>query len=153
MLSWLAKKLIAHNMARLSAGDPGPTLRMDAEDVRFRFPGDSSWGGTFHGKAELGSWLRRFAAAGIQIAPDEVVLKGFPWRQTICVRGPVHLDSPGGERVYENRYVIWGHMAWGKMRAYEVYEDSEKAKLLDRYLESVGKLEPQSSEQQLERPA
>jgi len=138
MLSWLAKKLIAFNMARLSTGDPGPTLRMDAESVRFRFPGDSSWGGTFHGKVELEPWLRRFAAAGLQIAPDEVVLKGFPWRQTICVRGPVHLDSPNGERVYENRYVIWGRISWGKLREYEVYEDTQKSKALDEYLASTG---------------
>jgi hypothetical protein len=72
MLSWMAKKLIARNMARASAGDLGPTLRMDAEDVRFRFPGDSSWGGELNGKAELEPWLRRFADTGLQISPDEV---------------------------------------------------------------------------------
>ena len=27
-----------------------------------------------------------------EIAPDEVVLKGFPWNQTICIRGRDHLD-------------------------------------------------------------
>jgi ketosteroid isomerase-like protein len=142
MLSWLAKRMIARNMAKASAGDLGPTLRMDAEDVRFRFPGDSSWGGELSGKAELEPWLRRFAAVGIQIHPDEVVLKGFPWRQTICIRGRDHLDSPGGERVYENRYVIWGRVSWGLLRDYEVYEDTQKSKALDGYLASVG--EPQA---------
>jgi len=138
MFSWLAKKMIARNMARASAGDLGPTLRMDAEDVRFTFPGDSSWGGTFDGKAELEPWLRRFAEVGIQIYPDEVVLKGFPWKQTICIRGRDHLNSAAGERVYENRYVIWGHISWGKLREYEVYEDTQKSKALDGYLASIG---------------
>jgi ketosteroid isomerase-like protein len=138
MLSWLAKKMIGRNMARASAGDLGPTLRMDAEDVRFTFPGDSSWGGTFEGKAELEPWLRRFTDVGIQISPDEVVLKGFPWKQTICIRGRDHLDSPDGERVYENRYVIWGHLRWGLLREYEVYEDTQKSKALDGYLSSIG---------------
>lgn len=78
MLSWLAKRMIARNMAQASAGDIGPTLKMDAEEVRFRFPGDSSWGGEFNGKAELEPWLRRFAETGLQISPDEVVLQGFP---------------------------------------------------------------------------
>jgi ketosteroid isomerase-like protein len=142
MLSWLAKKTIARNMAKASAGDLGPTLRLDAEDVRFRFPGDSSWGGELDGKAELEPWLRRFAEVGIQIYPDEVVLKGFPWRQTICIRGRDHLDSPDGERVYENRYVIWGRISWGKLREYEVYEDTQKSKELDGYLASIG--EPQA---------
>ena len=139
MLSLLAKKTIARNMAKASAGDLGPTLRLDAEDVRFRFPGDSSWGGEFNGKAELEPWLRRFAAVGIQIYPDEVVLKGFPWHQTICVRGNIHLDDPKDGRVYDNRYVIWGRIAWGKLREYEVYEDTEETRRLDEYLARTGK--------------
>lgn len=138
MLSWLAKKMIARNMERASAGDLGPTLKMYAEDVRFSFPGDSSWKADLHSKDELEAWLRRFADVGLQIRPDEVVLKGFPWSQTLCVRGTVHLDSPGGERVYDNRYVLWGHLSWGLVRNYEVYEDTQKSKALDRYLSSTG---------------
>jgi ketosteroid isomerase-like protein len=140
MLSWLAKKMIARNMERASAGDIAPTLKMDAKDVRFRFPGDSSWATELQGKEKLEPWLQRFADAGIQIYPDEVVLKGFPWRQTICIRGRDHLDTPEGERIYENRYVIWGHLSWGLLRDYEVYEDTQRAKELDEYLTSVGKL-------------
>jgi ketosteroid isomerase-like protein len=138
MLSWLAKRMIARNMAKASSGDLGPTLRLDADDVRFRFPGDSSWGGEFNGKPELEPWLRRFADTGLQISPDEVVLKGFPWKQTICIRGRDHLDSPQGERVYENRYVIWGRISWGLLREYEVYEDTQKSKALDEYLAAAG---------------
>jgi ketosteroid isomerase-like protein len=140
MLSWLAKKLISRNMAKIREGDLGPTLRLDAKDVRFRFPGDSSWATEIEGKDEHERWLRRFVAAGLQIYPDEVVLKGFPWKQTICVRGHIHLDSPGGERVYENRYVLWGRIAWGPLREYEVYEDTQKTKPLDEYLASIGQL-------------
>jgi ketosteroid isomerase-like protein len=138
MLSWLAKRMIGRNMAEASEGELGPTLAMDAEDVRFRFPGNSSWAGEIVGKAELERWLRRFADVGIQIYPDEVVLKGFPWKQTICVRGRDHLDSPDGERVYENRYVLWGRISWGKLREYELYEDTQRSKDLDRYLASIG---------------
>jgi len=134
MLSWLGKQMISRNMAKAREGDIEPTLKMDADDVRFRFPGDSSWATELKGKEELRKWLQRFADVGLQIYPDEVILKGFPWRQTICVRGTDHLDSPEGERVYENRYVLWGHISWGKLREYEVYEDTQKAKALDGYL-------------------
>jgi ketosteroid isomerase-like protein len=140
MLSWLAKKMIARNMARASAGDIEPTLKMDAEDVRFRFPGDSSWATELQGKDELRPWLQRFADTGLQISPDEVILQGFPWKQTICIRGTDHLETPEGERVYENRYVIWGRLSWGLLRDYEVYEDTQKSKALDEYLASIGKL-------------
>ena|SRR5664279_1557173 len=140
MLSWLAKQMIARNMRAASAGDTGPLLKMDARDIRFRFPGNNSWGTELEGKEKLAEWLGRFTEAGLQIEPDEVVLKGFPWKQTICARGISYLDSPDGERVYENRYVIWGRISWGLLREYEVYEDTEKSSALDGYLASVGKL-------------
>ncbi len=76
---------------------------------------------------------------GWQIYPDQVILKGFPWHQTICARGHVHLDDPTDGRVYDNRYVIWGRIAWGKLREYEVYEDTEKSRKLDEYLARVGR--------------
>jgi hypothetical protein len=43
MLSWLAGKMIARNMKSIWAGDAGPALAIDADDVRFTFPGDSSF--------------------------------------------------------------------------------------------------------------
>jgi len=134
MQSRLAKKLLDYVMGRLSAGDPKPALRLDHPQIEFTFPGESSWAGVCRGKRELRGWLERFARVGLQIFADEVVVKGPPWRTTICVRGHDHLDGPGGERVYENRYVIWGQMAWGRMRRYEVYEDTDKVRALDAWL-------------------
>ena len=140
MLSWLGRILISRNMAKAREGDIEPSLKMDADDVRFRFPGDSSWATELEGKDELRKWLERFADAGLQIYPDEVVIQGFPWRQTICVRGTDHLDAPDGRRVYENRYVIWGRISWGKLRDYEVYEDTKATDALDRHLAEIGKM-------------
>jgi ketosteroid isomerase-like protein len=138
MLSWIAEKMIARNMRAIRAGDTGPTLAMDADDIRFTFPGESSFSPGAENKRELAQWLDRFVDIGLQIYPDQVVLKGFPWRQTVCVRGHIHLDDPQDGRVYENRYVIWGRIAWGKLREYEVYEDTEKSGKLDQYLASRG---------------
>jgi ketosteroid isomerase-like protein len=134
MVSWLAKRVLARNMAALNAGDPRPLLRLDARDVRFRFPGDSSWATELQGKEELARWLQRFVDAGLQIQADEVVVQGPPWAMTLCVRGTDHLTTPEGERIYENRYVIWGRMAWGLLREYEVYEDTQASKALDERL-------------------
>ena len=86
--------------------------------------------GTFRGKEEVA----RFAAVGIQIFPDEVVATGLPWRTTVCVRGRDFLRDDSGAVVYENRYVIWGRMAWGRLKAYEVYEDTHKPDALDECL-------------------
>jgi hypothetical protein len=43
MFSWLAKLILSRNMARLREGDYRMLLRGDANDLRFRFPGDSSF--------------------------------------------------------------------------------------------------------------
>jgi hypothetical protein len=66
--------------------------------------------------------------------PDEVAAVGMPWNQTVCIRGRSWRDTPEGERVYDNRFVIWAHLRWGRLRDYEVYEDTEKAAGLDAYL-------------------
>jgi len=134
MQSWLGTKLISYVMARTRAGDLRPTLLLDGPDVQLTFPGQNSWSGTFRGKTEVATWLRRLVAVGLQTFPDEVVVKGMPWNATVCVRGVDHLDAPGGERVYENRFVIWGRMSWGRLREYEVYEDTHKANEFDRWL-------------------
>ncbi len=135
MQSWLGKKVISYVMSRTRAGDIQPTLMLDAPDVTLTFPGQNSWSGVHRGKVEVERWLRRLVALGLQTYPDEVVVKGFPWNNTVCVRGYDHLKGPDGELVYENRFVIWGRMSWGRLKEYEVYEDTHKANELDRYLE------------------
>jgi uncharacterized protein len=132
--SWLAKQLISFVMGRTRDGDVRPTLFLDAPDVVLTFPGRNSWSGTFRGKDEVARWLHRFAAVGIQIYPDEVVAVGPPWKTTVCVRGHNYLRDAAGQTVYDNRYVIWGRMSWGRLKAYEVYEDTHKPEALDEYL-------------------
>ena len=134
MLSWLAGKIMAFNLRRLNAGDIRPVLAMDNPDVTLRFPGTSTWAGEYAGKPRVRQWLERFAALGLQINADEVVAAGWPWRSTICVRGTDHLRGPDGVVVYVNRYVIWGHLRWGRLVDYEVYEDTEQAAALDTWI-------------------
>jgi ketosteroid isomerase-like protein len=139
MLSWLAGKMVGRNMAAMREGNIKPTTRMYAAEVTFAFPGKSSFAPGARNRRELEAWLERFTRLGLQIYPDEVSLSGFPWKQTIAVRGHIHLDDAQDGRVYENRYVIWGHMRWGKLYEYEVYEDTEETERLDAWLARSGK--------------
>lgn len=123
-----------YQLARLSAGDLRPVLLVDAPDVRMTFPGDSTFATDLHGRVEHEQWLQRFVRLGIQISADEVVVKGFPWDTTLCVRGTDHLRCADGETVYENRYVIWGHMKWFRLKRYEVYEDTQKTEKFDQWV-------------------
>jgi uncharacterized protein len=135
ILSWLARQILSRVMARTRAGDIRPTLALDADDVQLTFPGDNSWSGTFRGKAAVKAWLERLARVGLQTFPDEVVAVGFPWNMTVCVRGYDYYRTPEGETIYENRFVIWGRLRWGRLKEYEVYEDTQKAKAYDEWLE------------------
>ena len=136
MISWVVKQLISWVMSRTRAGDIRPTLALDAPDVTFTFPGSNSWSGTRHGRDAHRAWLERLVRVGVKTGVDEVVAGGFPWNMTACIRGRSWRDAPGGERVYENRYVIWAKLRWGRLREYEVYEDTERAQALDDYLEA-----------------
>jgi ketosteroid isomerase-like protein len=136
--SWLAKKLIAYNLEALNRGDIHPTLRMDAPDVHFRFPGTSSWAADITGREHVRTWLRRMTATGLQHHADEVVASGPPWHMTMVLRGTDRLDEPDGTLVYENRYVIWAITRWGRVSDYEVYEDTEKVTAFDAYLAENG---------------
>ena len=135
MISWLSKQMMSRVMARTRAGDLRPTLLLDSPDVKFVFPGSNSWSGTFNGKAEHQRWLERLVRDGVKTDLDEVAVAGFPWKMTVSIRGTSWWDSPAGERVYSNRYVIWAHLKWGRLKEYEVYEDTEKANALDEYLD------------------
>jgi ketosteroid isomerase-like protein len=134
MQSWLATKLISYLMERLRAGDARLLLWLDAPDVTLTFPGQNSWSVRHTGKQEVARWLARFIASGIQTFPDEVIATGPPWRTRLVIRAHDHLLDAGGAAVYENRYVIWGRMRWGRLQEYEVYEDTHKANLLDEWL-------------------
>jgi ketosteroid isomerase-like protein len=138
MLSWLAKQLLTRIMARTRAGDIRPTLMLDAKDVRLVFPGDNSFSGEFKGKPAVKAWLERMVRVGVMTEPDEVTATGFPWKTTVCIRGRSWFVTPEGERIYDNRFVIWGKLRWGKLYDYEVYEDTQKAKALDEWLEQHG---------------
>src|SRR5579859_149178 len=134
LLSWLAARVIRYVMARARAGEIKPTLLLDAPDVRFVFPGDNSWSGSYAGRESHQRWLERLVRVGLKTEPDEVVATGWPWRTTVCIRGRSWYDTPAGERIYDNRFVIWGHLSWGRLKDYEVYEDTIKPRELDAFL-------------------
>lgn len=136
--SWLAKQLLIRTFAALNRGDAGPTLRMERPDVRFRFPGTSSWATDVRGRDQVALWLRRLTDIGLQHEVEEVVAVGPPWRMRIVLRGIDRLDRDG-ERIYENRYVIWAETRWGRIADYEVYEDTEKSLALDERLRGASR--------------
>jgi ketosteroid isomerase-like protein len=141
-LNWLHARTvrwsIRRNLARLWVGDPEPLLANYADDVRFTFPGHSSWAGEFRGKEEVARWLGRFVRVGLRFAVHEILVVGPPWDATLCLWFTDRLTDPNGGVVYENRGTIMAKLAWGKIVSYEVNEDTQKVAALDHYLEAHG---------------
>ncbi len=141
MYGWFARWLVRRSLNRQRAGDIEGLLKTYADDVSFVFPGRSSWAANLHGKEAVEAWLRRFHRVGLQFEPHEVLVAGPPWNTTLCVHFTDHARGPEGEIVYSNQGVIFGKGAWGKLKYYVVYEDTEKVAEFDQYLAKHGLME------------
>ena len=134
LYAWAVRAALRHALRRLRAGDVTPLLRAYADEVRFVFPGCSSWAADLRGKGAVEPWLRRFVRVGLQLEPHEILVAGPPWATTVCLRYTDRCVARGGAVVYTNRGVLFGRLAWGKVTYYEVHEDTEKVAAFDAYL-------------------
>jgi len=67
MYAWCVRFMIRRSIQRHRAGDVEALLAAYADDVRFVFPGQSSWTADLRGKNAIEPWLRRFHRVGIQL--------------------------------------------------------------------------------------
>jgi hypothetical protein len=122
------------NIRRLNEGDIGPLTSAYADDVRFVFPGENSWAGDYRGREAVVGFVQRFVDTGLQIEPDEFLLNGPPWNTRFALRYHDSYTAADGEVVYENRGQFFGRIAWGKLKYYELHEDTEKVAEFDVWL-------------------
>ena len=127
--------LLRRAAGRLMAGDVDAFLRFYANDAELSFPGGSSWGRVYRGKAEIRGFLERFLRVGISGEVHEILVTGPPWDTTACVRFTDRALGSDGAPVYENRAMILLRSRWGKVVSEEIFEDTERTAAFDRYLE------------------
>lgn len=134
MFRLLARWMIKRSLRAHVRGDVDALLASYSNDVVFRFPGKSSWAGELHGKQAVHAWLERFHRVGLKLEVDEILIGGWPWNTKVALHFTDHLTTPDGTVVYENTGFIYARGSWGKIREYEVVEDTEKVAALDEYL-------------------
>ncbi len=134
MYQWLARKLVRRSLRFHLSRDVEGLLGTYADDVHFSFYGNNSWAGEYHGREEVRPWLERFHRIGLNLTVHEILVSGPPWNTKVCLFLTDDLKDSDGNVVYANRGVIYGTAAWGKMKRYEVFEDTEKVAALDKYL-------------------
>jgi ketosteroid isomerase-like protein len=136
--------MIRRNIARLKQGDYRPALAMFRDDATLAFPGDNSWANehrpaekgreafaTHRGRAEIEAFMRRYVEDGLQMAVEDILVNGPPWNTRVAIRARDWVEGPDGHDRYNNRAVLFVNSTWGKIRAQEDYEDSERTAAFD----------------------
>jgi ketosteroid isomerase-like protein len=134
MYAGAVRFMIRRGLRALNAGDIRPALSSYAKDAVLTFPGRSSWGREYRGLDEIDAFLQRCVDIGLQIEPDQIIVKGWPWRTTVIMRGRDSVTDPDGTAIYDNRLVIVAESAWGKVRRQEDYLDTQRVADLDATL-------------------
>lgn len=142
MYKGAVRALIRHGIDRLNDGDPGFLLKMADPDVELVFPGDNAWASMFRpvmkgrephvthrGLQECRAFTDGFTATGLQYTIEDILVNGPPWNTRIAIRA---VDTQPGEDgdEYNNRLMSVLELKWGKLRRWEVYEDTERTALL-----------------------
>ena len=138
------RRLIRRSIRLLNDGRYEPTLAVFGRDATLSFPGDNSWSrqfrtpylgrdafATHRGTAEIEEFLRRYVATGMQMSIEDILVNGPPWNTRVAVRVN-HGIVEDGVTLYTNRAVLMCRLVWGKNRAQEDYEDTERVAAFDR---------------------
>lgn len=136
MFRLLARMMVKRSVRAHLRGDVEALLKTYAKDVRFRFPGSSSWAGEFRGIGAVRAWLERFHSVGLELEVDEILIGGWPWNTKVALHFTDCLRASNGALIYQNTGFIYAKGAWGKIREYEVVEDTERVARLDEWLVS-----------------
>jgi ketosteroid isomerase-like protein len=131
---------LRRDVARLSDGDYAPLLAGFHDDAVLHFTeGPHRWSGTHRGRAEIERFLRDFVGAGIRGEIKALWIAGPPWALELVVRFDDHADAPDGERIYENRTLLWARTRWGKIvEQRDFYEDTARIADFDARLRDLG---------------
>jgi hypothetical protein len=139
--------MIRRNIERINSGEYESTLAMFGDGATLAFPGDNTWSNmirpiqrgrdahiTHRGRHELEQFLRRYVEQGIHMVVDDILVNGPPWNTRAAVRVHHFVAGPDGTDVYANRAVLFVDTSWGKIRAQEDYEDTERVAAYDEHL-------------------
>lgn len=152
MYKTTVRVLVRHGLRGLNAGDPTFLLRLAHPDAELAFPGDNSFATMFRpvvktldahithrGIGEVRAFADRFVEHGLQFLVDDILVNGLPNRTRVAVRGRMRIPATraGEPDEYQNRIVAVITLRWGRMVAWEDYEDTERASAWDTARSSV----------------
>src|SRR5581483_3679960 len=125
MYSWTIERIVRFLYGQVSRGQLRLALLGLANDARFYFPGESSFGGEQLGKPAIEQWMRRFASLRPEFTVEEAAVAGPPWNMRVFMRFRDRIVAPNGY-VYENSGMEWIRIKGGLIREIRVALDTEK---------------------------
>jgi ketosteroid isomerase-like protein len=127
MRRWIILKTFAFMTAKFADGDCDLVLKLMAGDVRFIFPGTSSFAADITGREGIERWLRRFVAMHPYYEILDVLVSGPPWNMRVAVR---MRDRIGDD--YSNDGMHYLRMRWGKVFYDRVFIDTEAVSAFEK---------------------
>ncbi len=141
------RALMRYSVKKLNAGDASMLLKMASPDAYIAFPGDNSWSTMFRpvgqavrdqrpthrGIEECRAFADQFTENGVQFEIEDILVNGPPWNTRIGLRVKSFIppERPGEPDVYNNRALALLEVKWGKLVAWEDYEDTERVAAWD----------------------
>lgn len=139
------RALMRYAIGRLNEGDASLLLRLAHPDAFIAFPGHNSWAEMFRpinkgrsqhvthrGLDECQAFAQRFADEGVQFEIEDILVNGPPWNTRIALRVASFIPGVDGQPdPYNNRAIALLEVRWGRLVAWEDYEDTERVAAWD----------------------
>ena len=125
--SWIVKSRIRQSFEQVNTHRWDDLLGSIAPDVDHRFLGAHAVGGQRHDRDTLRRWFERLGRVlpNLHLKVNNIWVKGWPWKTTVIVQwdGTATLLD-GGPYCQHAVHLIT--LRWGKIRALDVFEDSQE---------------------------
>lgn len=138
------RALMRYSVKKLNSGDASLLLKLATPDAVIAFPGTNSWSTMFRpvvksrerhvthqGIEECRAFADQFVDNGVQFHIEDILVNGPPWNTRIALRVQSYVEGPDGVDEYNNRAVAILETKWGKLIAWEDYEDPERVAAWD----------------------
>ncbi len=136
---------IRYSVGKLNSGDASLFLKLARPDAAIAFPGDNSWASMFRpvekgrdrhpthrGIEECRAFADRFTDEGVQFEIEDILVNGPPWNTRVGLRVKSFRPGPDGIDDYNNRAVAILELQWGRLVAWEDYEDTQRVAAWDQ---------------------
>ena len=87
---------------------------------------------THRGIEQLTAFADRFVDEGLHFEIEDILVAGPPWNTRVAVRAHDYgIDADTGRDRYNNRFVAFLEIRWGRLVRWEDYEDTERVAAWD----------------------